>query len=159
MIAGRAMAHAGAMAVALAALASPPPLVTLVALATGSGGCSSTSTECDCVDPSVHLTIPPESAVGVTGVALTGAACQGVTATCAQPAPSGGCADYRFTAAAAGTCHIEVAFANGVDAHDVTVAEKTGCCAGFFPDPAGSGEIAITPPPLPRAATRAPGAG
>ena len=155
----RAVAHAGAIAVALAALASLATLATLVTVAAGSGSCSTTSTECDCVDPGLHLTIPPESAVGVTGVALTGAACQGVTATCAQPAPSGGCADYRFTAVAAGTCHIEVTFASGVDAHDVTVAEKAGCCAGFFPDPAGSGEIAITPPPVARAATRAPGAG
>ena len=156
MIAVRAMAHAGAIALALASLASP---VTLVTFATGSAGCSSTSTECDCVDPSLHLTVPPESAVGVTGVALTGTACQGVTATCAQPAPSGGCADYRFRAVAAGTCHIEVTFANGVDAHDVTVVEKTGCCSGFFPDPAGSGEVAITPPAAVRAATRAPDPG
>jgi hypothetical protein len=154
----RAMAQAGALA-ALAALVSPATLVASATLATGAAGCSSTSTECDCVDPSLHLTVPPESAAGVTGVALTGSGCQGVTATCAQPAPSGGCADYRFTAAAAGTCHIEVTFANGVDAHDVTVVEKTGCCSGFFPDPAGSGEIAITPPASVRAATRAPGAG
>ncbi len=110
-------------------------------------GCSTASNQCDCTDPSVHLAIPPESAAAVVGVRLSGPACAAVAPpSCAQTGPEGGCASFRFAATAAGNCHIEVDFANGVFAHDVSIRESSGCCAGFYPDPASAGEVAVTPP-------------
>ena len=104
------------------------------------------NSECDCVDPSLQLTIPPESASAVVSVTLSGNACEGVTPTCVQNGV-GGCSQWRFPAQAAGNCHIDMTFASGTAyAHDVTILATTGCCAGYYADPTSAGDIAVTPP-------------
>jgi hypothetical protein len=129
-----------------AALALAP--LTLAALA--ASACSTSNTACDCVDPSLHVTVPAESAGSVTSVTASGPACAGATAACAQSVP-GGCAGWRLGATASGDCHIVVAFATGeAFTADVTIQQASGCCTGFYPVPASAGEIDV---PAPAAAT------
>lgn len=121
--------------------------VVLGALAAGAYACSSaTNTQCDCIDPSLVVKVPAESASGVVDVKVSGAACDGVAVTCAQLG-IGGCASWRFAASAAGTCHIDVLFAAGTTtSHDITIKQVDGCCAGFYADPVSAAEVDVTPP-------------
>jgi hypothetical protein len=123
--------------------------LALVAAATAETvACSSADTQCDCADPALRVHVPSESAVAVSEVRVSGTACEGATVSCIQPGTEGGCASYQFAAKAAGTCHVEVLFATGGSvARDVSITEATGCCAGFFAQPATEGDIAVTPPP------------
>ena len=109
--------------------------------------CSSVANpQCECVDPTLSVTVPPESASAVKEVQLSGAACDGVKATCVQDG-IGGCASWRFEAIAAGTCHIDMFFQAGTTfSRDITIKQTTGCCAGLYPDPENAGAIEVTPP-------------
>jgi hypothetical protein len=116
-------------------------------VAFGFAACSSaTQPECDCIDPSLKVSVAPESAAAVADVRVSGDACSGVAVTCAQQG-IGGCASWRFAANAAGTCHIDVLFVAGTTyARDVSIVQSTGCCSGFFPSPVSAGEVDVTPP-------------
>lgn len=108
---------------------------------------SATQPECDCIDPSLKISVAPESAAAVLDVRLSGEACGSAKVTCAQEG-IGGCASWRFAATAAGTCHIDVDFVSGTTyARDISIVQTTGCCSGFFPSPASAGEIDVTVPP------------
>jgi len=117
------------------------------ALIASAYACSSAlQPQCDCADPSLRVSVPPESAAGVTEVRASGTACDGVPVTCAQQG-IGGCASWRFAAAAAGTCHVEVLFASGKTyARDVTIQHTDGCCSGFYASPVSAADIEVTPP-------------
>jgi hypothetical protein len=103
--------------------------------------------QCDCIDPSLRVSVPIESAAAVSEVRLSGSGCTGAQIVCAQEG-TGGCATWRFAANGAGTCHIEVLFKVGTTyTRDVTIAQTTGCCAGLYPTPENAGEIDVTVPP------------
>jgi hypothetical protein len=124
-------------------LLGPSAAVGLGTLLTMS--CSSNGPTCDCADPTLTLEVPADIAPSVTAVALSGTACTGVSAACADGTET--CSTRRFAAAAAGTCHIEVDFAGGTAfIDDVTIQATTGCCAGFYATPASAAQIDVPEP-------------
>ena len=110
-----------------------------ITLATAS--CSATST-CDCINPGVTLHVPVSVAAPGDSVAPSGPACSGVTASCAQPS-GGSCLAWSVVPVAAGDCHIVVNHSGLQFVADVTIKQDTGCCAGFYADPAGSGDLQV----------------
>jgi hypothetical protein len=120
--------------------------LVLASAVVASAACSSADTQCECADPALRVLVPPESAVAVTELRLTGPACEGVTWSCSRPGTEGGCATYQFTAKAAGACHVEVVFVNGTYTRDVTIVASTGCCEGFRADPSTASDINVVPP-------------
>jgi hypothetical protein len=116
------------------------PLVSAPLLVAALAACSQSKAECDCVEPGAHVHVPPESAAAVTEVRLSGPACDGVKASCTQPAPVG-CATYGVVARARGTCTVDVVFVDATYSATMTFAVGGGCCTGLYPVPAGSGEI------------------
>jgi hypothetical protein len=116
----------------------------LAGLALSASGCTSSNTECDCSPARLHVNVPEERALDVSGVSLSGPACAGVTPGCDGLGVAGGCVEYGFQAAATGDCHVDVDFASGeVFSADVNITQVTGCCAGLYADPASAGEIDV----------------
>jgi hypothetical protein len=131
-------------------MTSPLGLATasaiLVPLGTGLvPGCSGSGDTCDCPDTTITITVPADVASSVTAVNLTGAACTGLTAT-PKNQTNGGTA-YAFAASAAGTCSIDVVFADGTTFDDeLTILRQTGCCAGFVASPASAAQVQVPEP-------------
>lgn len=130
-------------------IASVSAVVAAMIFALVADGCSSSATSCDCIAPGAHVHIPSGSEAAVTGVRLSGPACDGLTATCSQPLGVG-CSVYSFSPVNPGACTVDVVFVDATFTADVTFAQTTGCCSGIYPSPASAGEID---------ATRAPGDG
>jgi hypothetical protein len=103
--------------------------------------CSSGQTVCDCIPPGLDVSVPPANALPAGAVVPGGPACAGAEVLCTMPA-AGGCATFHVTPSAAGNCHIDVYFPDGThDAQDVSIVEKSGCCAGLYPDPPSAGQV------------------
>jgi hypothetical protein len=129
------------MVTRVASVAAP-----LIAGLLGAAACSSGQTVCDCVPPGLDVSVPPESALAAGAVVPSGPACAGASVACAKQA-TGGCATFHVTPSAAGNCHIDVYFPDGThDAQDVSVVQKSGCCAGLYPDPPSAGQVAFPGP-------------
>jgi hypothetical protein len=118
------------------------PLVVAASFA----GCSSSAGDaCDCTgNPQITITVPPDIATSVMSVKLSGPACTGVQATCANQ--TNGCTAYDFTPNAAGECDIEVDEASTTYTNTVTIISQTGCCAGFYPSTPGGNTVAVPEP-------------
>jgi hypothetical protein len=100
---------------------------------------------CDCADATLTLNVPTDVAAEVLSVTLSGTACAGVTPVCATS--QAGCTAYRFSAPAAGTCGVEVDFANGdVFKDDVTITSPSGCCPGYYASPLSAATIDVPEP-------------
>lgn len=121
-------------------------LRALIPLTLLSVACSTSAGQeaCDCADATLTLNIPADVAAAVLAVTLSGNACAGVTPVCAMS--QSGCTVYRFGAAAAGTCSIQVDFPNSVFKDDVTIAAPTGCCPGYYATPLASATIDVPEP-------------
>jgi len=111
------------------------PAVALVVMAAGACSSSSAGATCACADPTVRVDLPPDRAVEVVGVQLSGRACPAAVAQCVQPAGAG-CAEYEFEASADGACEVDVTFGQGPAdfTAQLTFAQVT-CCAGYYVQP------------------------
>jgi len=96
--------------------------------------------ECDCAEPGARVHVAPESAAAVVDVRLSGPACQGQKATCAQPAPLG-CATYAIQAVAAGACTVDVVFVDTTFTASFAFQRGSDCCNALYPVPASAGDI------------------
>ena len=130
------------------ALAVAPPLAALFLVfvfATFAGCTTTTGTACDCASPQITIHVPADIASSVTGAPLlSGPACTGVTAHCANS--TNGCTAWDFTASAAGECDIAVDMASGTFTASVTIVSQSGCCAGFYPDSPASSTVDVPEP-------------
>lgn len=106
--------------------------------------CTTAGTACDCASPLVTVNIPADIASSVTNVALSGAACAGITPHCANQ--TNGCTAFDFTPTAAGDCDIEVDKASGTFTTTVKIVAETGCCPGFYPESAAAGSVDVPEP-------------
>lgn len=121
------------------------PVISCVALAMVTlsvSACGVTST-CDCADPSLSVRVPAAMVQPSNQITLSGAACQGVTATCLQSSGNG-CLIYNVRPAAPGNCHIDVALSDHTFTSDVTIKRTAGCCPGLYADPLGAGDVQVT---------------
>lgn len=105
--------------------------------------CTTQNTQCECIQPGARIHVAQESAAAVTQVRLSGAACNGLTATCVQTAAVG-CATYSFSPTTPGACTVDVIFADGAFTANITFTQTSGCCAGIYPSPASAGDIEAT---------------
>lgn len=91
----------------------------------------------------IELHIPADIAAAAEAPTLTGS-CASNKVTCTQQAAGGGCTLYTFSPNAAGTCTITVDFTTGrVFTADVKVSQTTGCCAGFYAQPASAADVEV----------------
>jgi hypothetical protein len=105
--------------------------------------CSSSRAECACDDPAIEVRVPEDRAAAFEDISLSGSACVGVTAACAETSTAG-CLRYRFDAHAAGSCHIDVDFSAGPPRFSADVAVLSGgCCTGFYANPRSAGQIDV----------------
>ncbi len=109
-------------------------------------GCSQ-GPECRCTDGSLVVTVPDSLVAQVTGVALSGNACDGVTPACTK-GDAGACSAYAFHPVATGICHVEVALSGRTFATDVRIVQSMGCCPGLYPDTPGAGSIEVSSHPV-----------
>ena len=107
--------------------------------------CSQGITQCECLDPAAHVQVPAESAASVMEIELSGPACEGTLAKCVKESVTG-CAEYAFTARAAGQCKVDVIFTSGTFSTTVAFSAPNSCCTGFYPQPASAGEIDASRP-------------
>jgi hypothetical protein len=122
-------------------------LMALCAAALSASACGPTSAvECDCAIPGARLHVQPEIAGAVRTVRLGGPACANLTATCTQAAAMG-CATWSLTPSTAGSCTIDVIFADATFSTTLSFAQATGCCAGVYPVPVSAGEIDVAHEP------------
>jgi hypothetical protein len=118
-------------------------VISMTVFASVTTACSSIGTTCDCADPSVTLHVPTTMAQPGNQVTLSGSACQGVVATCTQNTGNG-CLTYSLQPVAAGNCHVDVTLPNHTFSADITIKRTTGCCAGLYADPVGTGDVQVT---------------
>ena len=125
-------------------VAAPVTLAAVAALASqaacGNGG----GETCDCADRAIVISVPADIASSVTSVSLSGAACSSSKATLTNE--TNGSAVYSFDPDAAGTCTIDVAFADTTFTDTLTIVDQTGCCAGFYASPPVSAQVDVPEP-------------
>ena len=99
-------------------------------------------TACDCVDPTLHVRVPPDLAGAAMGVIL-GGACADQRVSCTMASGSG-CAEYAFSASMPGTCHLDMDFLTGRRfSADIKIVHTAGCCSGFFAEPPSAGDVQV----------------
>lgn len=115
-------------------------ILAIASVACGaSGACDG---DAQCIPRNVSFLVPASLANPSNQVALSGAACQGVTAKCAQDS-TGGCLWFTFLPIASGNCHVDVFLRDHTFTRDITIKNLTGgCCPGLYAQP--TGDIQVT---------------